>query len=158
MSLKSVAVATCGSLVALGVGGVAGYLIADDSSTESPVQPSDAPVAMVSECGVKEPVARPAEITMTCADGGVVLHDIDWRYWSNDLAVGLASSSENTCDPTCAEGSMVDHAVNVVLFDIVSNGAGPQFTRATVTDQESESTAPGEQAITYDLAPYEPGR
>lgn len=111
-------------------------------------------VTKVSECGVDKPVAEPQEVTMTCGDGGVVLHDVDWRYWSTDLALGVGSTSENTCEPSCAAGSFIEHPVNVVLFDAVSNGSGPQFTRATVTYQDDERTYDEQQAITYELSPY----
>jgi hypothetical protein len=90
----------------------------------------------VSLCGTEKPVQKPKEIIGSCADGGVVAKDINWSYWTANVAVGTATVSANDCEPSCADGSFIARPANVMLDQRQENGSGPQFTRMVVAYQD----------------------
>jgi len=63
------------------------------------------------------PVQRPESITLTCADGGMLVTDIEWNAWSITGASGSGTYSENICEPNCAEGFRIELAVIVRLSE-----------------------------------------
>lgn len=87
----------------------------------------------VSACGTNEPVARPTQITLTCADDDAELIGIRWSVWTLDGAQGTGELKENNCDPDCADGSWITNPVTVVLSKVATTGNQPQFKKASVT-------------------------
>jgi len=63
------------------------------------------------------PVQRPAEIMLTCADGGMIVTDIKWTTWTSKQALGTGIYSQNMCEPSCAEGSREDVPVTIKLSE-----------------------------------------
>jgi hypothetical protein len=64
------------------------------------------------------PVQKPDTITLTCADGGWMVHSITWTQWGADGAEGTGIFREKLCDPSCAEGDIAQEKVKVELSDL----------------------------------------
>ena len=64
------------------------------------------------------PVQKPKTITLTCADGGWMVHSITWSTWGIGGAEGAGIFREKLCDPSCAEGDIVQEKVKVELSDL----------------------------------------
>jgi hypothetical protein len=64
------------------------------------------------------PVQKPDTITLTCADGGWIVHTITWSTWGIDGAKGTGIFREKLCDPSCAEGDIAQEKVKVELSDV----------------------------------------
>ena len=64
------------------------------------------------------PVQKPDTITLTCADGGWMVHSITWSTWGIGGAEGAGIFREKLCDPSCAEGVIAQEKVKVQLSDL----------------------------------------
>ncbi len=64
------------------------------------------------------PTHKPDAITLTCADGGWMVQSINWTQWGKDGAEGTGIFREKLCDPSCAEGDIVQEKVKVELSDL----------------------------------------
>ncbi len=64
------------------------------------------------------PVYKPESITLTCADGGWIVHTITWSKWGIDGAEGAGLFREKLCDPSCAEGDIAQEKVKIKLSDL----------------------------------------
>ncbi len=64
------------------------------------------------------PVQKPDTITLTCADGGWIVHTITWSKWGIDGAKGTGIFREKLCDPSCAEGNIAQEKVTIKLTDL----------------------------------------
>jgi hypothetical protein len=64
------------------------------------------------------PVQKPDTITLTCADGGWMVHSITWSTWGIGGAEGDGIFREKLCDPSCAEGDIAQEKVKVELSDL----------------------------------------
>jgi hypothetical protein len=64
---------------------------------------------------------KPESITITCADGGIFIEEIQWATWGQDGATGLGIYSENLCEPNCAEGERVTAPVNFTLSNLTKH-------------------------------------
>jgi hypothetical protein len=64
------------------------------------------------------PAYKPDTITLTCADGGWMVHSITWSKWGIDGAEGAGIFREKLCDPSCAEGDIAQEKVKVELSDL----------------------------------------
>jgi len=60
-------------------------------------------------------VYQPESITVTCADGGELIHSITWTTWTSKSASGTGIYSINLCKPNCAEGQRLEEPVEVAL-------------------------------------------
>lgn len=60
-------------------------------------------------------VYKPESITLTCADGGEIIHSITWTIWTSKKASGTGIYSINQCNPNCAEGQRLEEPVEVAL-------------------------------------------
>jgi hypothetical protein len=61
------------------------------------------------------PEYKPKAITLTCADGGFYVDQVTWSTWTKEGATGSGIFHENLCDPSCAEGKIVEAEVIVKL-------------------------------------------
>ena len=66
-------------------------------------------------------VNQPESITLTCADGGELIHSITWTSWTSKSASGTGIYSINLCNPNCAEGQRLEEPVEVVLRNAVQD-------------------------------------
>jgi hypothetical protein len=64
------------------------------------------------------PVQKPDTITLTCADGGWMVHSITWSTWGIGGAEGAGIFREKLCDPSCAEGDIAQEKVKMKLSDL----------------------------------------
>ena len=64
------------------------------------------------------PVQKPDTITLTCADGGWIVHTITWSKWGIGGAEGTGIFREKLCEPSCAEGEVAEEKVKVKLSDL----------------------------------------
>jgi hypothetical protein len=64
---------------------------------------------------------KPETIVLTCADGGLLVHQITWQTWTRDEATGVGFLSKNMCDPNCAEGERVRVPVRLMLSEKTSH-------------------------------------
>ena len=64
------------------------------------------------------PVQRPEQIMLTCADGGMIVTDINWQSWDATGATGTGTYSQNMCEPSCAEGKRVDVPAKLKLSEL----------------------------------------
>lgn len=53
-----------------------------------------------------EPLTKPGELSLACADNNDRLVGITWSSWTAKEAVGKATRETNTCLPNCADGHM----------------------------------------------------
>jgi hypothetical protein len=60
-------------------------------------------------------VYQPESITVTCADGGELIHSIVWATWTSKSASGSGIYSINLCNPSCAEGQRLEEPVEIAL-------------------------------------------
>jgi hypothetical protein len=74
------------------------------------------------------PVQKPNTITLTCADGGWMVHSITWNTWGIGGAEGAGIFREKLCDPSCAEGDIAQEKVKVELSDLAER-EGELFLR-----------------------------
>ena len=75
------------------------------------------------------PVQKPDAITLTCADGGWMVHSITWSTWGIGGAEGAGIFREKLCDPSCAEGDIAQEKVKVELSDVAER-EGEFYLRA----------------------------
>lgn len=66
------------------------------------------------------PEQRPESIFLSCANGGVLVYDIQWTTWSPSGASGTGIFSENQCEPTCADGQRAEVSVIVSLSNLLA--------------------------------------
>ena len=82
--------------------------------SDTPQTPSASPSEVYTwDC--EYPAQKPEAITFTCADGNMYLDRIDWSQWDQQGAKGTGYYNANTCEPSCAEGEMVDIKVTINL-------------------------------------------
>ncbi len=92
--------------------------MATKTSQEAPQTKNypDLPGTWTYDCEI--PVQRPAEIMLTCADGGMIVTDITWKTWTSKQALGIGIYSQNMCEPSCAEGSRVEVPITIKLSEL----------------------------------------
>jgi len=64
------------------------------------------------------PVQKPETITLTCADGGWMVHSITWSTWGIGGAEGNGIFREKLCEPSCAEGDIAEEKVKIKISDL----------------------------------------
>jgi hypothetical protein len=73
---------------------------------------------------------QPTSVTLTCADAGVIAHDLTWQTWGAPTATASGTATVNTCDPDCASGSTEDFTVALTADRIEHCGDGSRrYTR-----------------------------
>jgi len=97
-----------------------------NNSTAEPVQsptatitiPADLKDSDVLTWDCEIPVQKPDTITLTCADGGWMVHSIIWSKWGIGGAEGAGVFREKLCEPSCAEGEIAQEKVTIKLLDL----------------------------------------
>jgi hypothetical protein len=64
------------------------------------------------------PAYKPESITLTCADGGWIVHTITWSKWGLGGAEGTGIFRGKLCEPSCSEGEVAEEEVKVKLSDL----------------------------------------
>ena len=100
------------------------------------------------------PVQRPAEIMLTCADGGMIVTDITWQTWSSKQALGTGIYSQNMCDPNCAEGSRVDVPVTIALGELFAYKGRNVLQTLDIQTVGGRELPNGNTKLTWDIAEF----
>lgn len=99
-----------------------------------PAVSARAAVTYILDC-VGEPIARPDSIVLTCADGNESLTGLAWSDWGADEATAVGKLETNTCEPSCAEGTIVTTPVQVRASEIIEGEASATYGKLRVTIQ-----------------------
>ena len=100
------------------------------------------------------PVQRPAEIMLTCADGGMVVTEISWQTWTQSEARGTGIYSENLCEPDCADGSRVEVPINVKLSEPFEYKGRNVLRRLEITADGVRELPNGDSNMSWDIAEF----
>ena len=87
--------------------------------------------AVVSDCGLGSYAVRPATMTLTCGDGGIVATHLVWTSWGAMAAEATGTARVRDCRPSCAAGST--SSVPIRLF-VTSSKASDPGQRTTPSD------------------------
>jgi len=79
------------------------------------------------ECGYI--IQKPEDVTLTCADGGISVQDINWDTWSASGASGTGTYTVNQCKPDCVTGKWIEVPVEVYLTRLMVDGNRFYLTR-----------------------------
>ena len=92
----------------------------DNSATNDPnpvlikdIYPED---VLTWDC--ESPIYKPTTIMLTCGDGGWAVIKIKWQTWTTEEATGKGYFRENLCQPSCAEGEIVQAPVLLKLSSL----------------------------------------
>ena len=104
--------------------GAAGPALAASKSTTQPT---------VLNCGAGKGLAKPASLTVACADGNNVGKDLTWSKWASTGASAKGTDWWNPCSPTCAADKHWDSAAaTFALSDAVHTAKGVLFEKLAV--------------------------
>ena len=78
-----------------------------------------------------QPQARPAKVTLSCADGNDYLTHLAWTSWTAGLASGTGVQEVNDCLPYCAAGHFHGYPVDVIFWGGASLPGHPGSQRYT---------------------------
>jgi len=118
------AIAAIGASVAVAASGLA----------LAPAAPAVAPGDTVIVNCVGKKVVKPREIVISCADAGISVQRITWRYWDDNRARGRGTLVWNTCLPTdCASGIVQRYRARIVLDRVASGPGLTVFSRMKLT-------------------------
>jgi hypothetical protein len=65
--------------------------------------------------GCNNPVHKPTQIIVTCADANTVVKGITWKSYGDKTAEGSGTANVNACDPNCAAGKFQQFPATVKL-------------------------------------------
>jgi hypothetical protein len=78
-------------------------------------------------------VVKPANFTITCADGYTLLSATHWTTWTAIRAAGTTTFGENFCTPDCAASKITDFPKSTVVLSAPEKTAhGTLFSRLVV--------------------------
>jgi hypothetical protein len=86
--------------------------------------------AVVADCQGQSQ-ARPAKLTLSCADGNDYLAGLAWTSWTAGLASGTGVQEVNDCLPYCAAGHFHGYPVDVIFWGGASLPGHPGSQRYT---------------------------
>jgi hypothetical protein len=131
-TIAAAALAAGGLGVALGLTLPANAATANtDTANAAAASPT---YVVVNDCTLT-PAVKPSAYVVACADDGSGLQGVHWTSWTSHLASAYATFYENTCDPNCADGKIVDYPALVTLWGpaaLKGHPADRQYTELTV--------------------------
>jgi hypothetical protein len=99
---------------------------------------------------IANPVIRPKQIVVTCADAGVAVTKINWTSWTANAARGTGTLTWNTCLPkTCVAGIIEKYNVRISLGRVASGPGINVFSRMSLAFPEGGPAAA--ETATYTL-------
>ena len=96
------------------------------------------PGMVVAQCTGK-PVVEPADFQLDCAHHGEMLEKLTWMSWGASTAVATGVLSENTCEPSCADGRFQSYSA-VVTVTGLRNGAYTLLEYSLPQDVDIDAT------------------
>ena len=100
------------------------------------------------------PVQQPEEIMLTCADGGMIVTDIEWQSWNSEEAMGSGTYSQNMCEPSCAEGKRVDVPVRLRLSELFEYKGRKVLKNLDIQAVSGRELPDGTAGFTWDVAEF----
>jgi len=85
----------------------------------------------VSNCAKQ--VYKPKQITVACADAGIIISKVKYSSYGAKTAKGTGTAAVNLCDPNCAAGKTKRFPVKFTLSKVTQCGDSYQFRRLTLT-------------------------
>lgn len=122
------------------VGALAFGGIALAQGDPEPARTPDGPVAehpladatYLIECIEDNLLSAPDTFTIACADGNANLAQLAWEDWGADEATAVGDLVVNTCEPTCADGTLETYPVRVTAGDLVHGEAVQAYGSLTL--------------------------
>jgi hypothetical protein len=99
-------------------------------------------------------VYKPESITLTCADGGVLIQKIEWLSWGPKGAKGSAIYLENNCQPDCASGKFSSVPVEVSLSNLIQYQSLFYLKNLVITPLKGLNLPRGQLEIKSDLSEF----
>lgn len=120
------AIAAAAALVPLGAS-------AATAGAHAPAVAASHRTQVIGKC--TKPLYKPAKLVFTCGDGSIGMVHIRYTTWTKAAATGTGTYVYNTCQPTCASGTIKRKpGTKLLLHKVVQTQKyGPLFVRATVT-------------------------
>lgn len=114
------------AVVGLGIGGIA--MAQDDKPSEPTLSVQDTTDEAGSsiylmECNEEILAEKPDTFTVACGDGNANLSGLEWSDWGTEQAHAVGDLVVNTCDPTCADGTLETVPVEVTAGDLTRGEA-----------------------------------
>ncbi len=97
---------------------------------------------------------RPSSIIFACADAGIYVTNIRYRFYGGRTATGTAVLHENNCVPDCAEGRFSVAPVAIRLADVVRCNGTLFYSRA-YTRYTGHPPSGERSSLVEDIEPYE---
>jgi len=120
--------------------------------TEEPSVNLPADQILTFDCEI--PVTKPKSITLTCADGGMVVSDITWDKWSAQVAQGSGIYLENNCEPDCASGTYSKTQVDISLTKLIEFDKKYFLKDLAIKAIKGKNFPSGSDLITWDLMEF----
>ncbi|HTW20546.1 MAG TPA: hypothetical protein VME70_10090 [Mycobacteriales bacterium] len=109
-----------------------GMSIAPAAAATTGARPAGAVHTQVySSC--QKPTYRPHSYILTCADAYTQIHNARYSAWGRQRATGHGRYVYNTCEPSCAAGTMKHHPVTFTLYRARAIKGVRLFTRMAVS-------------------------
>jgi len=97
--------------------------------------------------------ARPAEVTISCADFGTSISNIEWKTWTATGALGTGIYLINNCEPNCASGKVSKSPVRISLHGLHTEGERYFLRYLTFTGSDDLSSSEKIEGL-WDLAEF----
>ena len=97
---------------------------------------------------------KPESITLTCADGGMAVGDINWQRWDSEEAIGTGIYLENSCQPDCASAKFIQTRVTISLTNLIEYKSRFHLKDLAITPTNGENFPSGNRLIKWDLSEY----
>jgi len=112
---------------------VAGCGVVGNSGSSS----SGSEETFISACGYGY-AQKPSQITLTCADGGMYIDQIEYSSWDNSSATATGIFFSNDCEPDCASGSLISNPVKIKISGTRQDASGTMiFTDLAITAENA---------------------
>lgn len=112
---------------------LAGCSVTDPEPVPDPGVPARVSGIYVVECVPGNLVQAPAHLPTACADANESLDELVWQDWGEDVATATGALVANDCDPTCVDGTVSRHRVEVTLDRLQHGEALGVYRRLVVT-------------------------
>lgn len=132
-------------ITAAAAAGAAGLVLTGAIAGTAAAAPLGGGTTPVEDCA-QQTVTEPTDIIMTCGDANSGFKDIRWYLWTDQVAIGTAHKFWNTCDPSCAAGTMREEGAWIALHTPAQSMDGQRaFSTVSMLDGQGvrTSTLPG---------------
>jgi len=100
------------------------------------------------------PVHKPDYITLTCADGGMVVEEIKWQSWRTKEAIGTGLYAENNCQPDCSSAKLVKTPVAISITSLTEYKSKFYLKDLVITPTSGKDFPAGNKVIRWNLLEF----